>query len=152
MPIGPIQARMNYLFETMTLKRIAHESQIPRIDLYRLNRYGTALPQEHRGKFQSYYQKRVYEGLTIKGMSQSQAMRFSWSAPDTVKDVSRRMTILVDYLSDGVYLNLRARAERDGEIWDEQDLRRRAREAILEGLENSNKNVEDWERYVEPSR
>lgn len=82
-------------------------------------------------------------------MSAGQARRFSWYTPEGVDDYRDRMAKVVNFYTDGAYKKRIWKLDKEGVKYNNVDVRDEMREKVKEGLRNSRKTIEDWEKYSE---
>lgn len=141
------QDRLLFMTDFMSRKGISRQANISLYRLRRLEREGISLTGSELSRFTNLSRNLAYSDLRIRGFNVRQARRFRSVSIVNLRLTHGRMEKIQDYLSRGVYIQMKRSRDRLGVPYDENDLWRQAQEALFEGLQKSTTTIEDWENY-----
>jgi len=148
MPDGQV-ARLSYCLRFLSLRAVSRQANIPYTTLWRLKQGQTRLTGDYAKRLRNIYQRTVYHHLRDLGFPAHSARRWSWYSPERVLEVEARFNLLVEELTTGVYASRVEKLEREGQPYSDVKVWKESEEAILEGLSQSDLDIEDWEKYLE---
>jgi hypothetical protein len=134
--------RMVYILEKRTQQWLSSISGIPQSTISRVKNNQINLPTKYASALRNVYQKEAYGNLKIVGASASQAKRFSWYIPETVKDVQSTLQETRSMLEVAW---LARKSMETGELLSGDALTNElklAEEAILDAMRKSPKTME----------
>ena len=142
--MNPLWSRqLGYLFGTVSDLFIARETGIPRSTLGFVRRGERKLPSIYTNQIRNTYQRTIYAEMKSYGFSATQARRFSWYAPETIRVQIIDYRLRVQEMSLGVMTNRITTFENEGIAYDEISEYEKAFADVEEGLRNSKAPVED---------
>lgn len=139
--------RISYIREQQSRRWIARNANIPVSTLARTELENRPLPAKHRQSLRNIYASQANKRLRGLGMSSRQAFRFMNIDPEKLKLTEARMLDITSRLTSGAVVSIATAKEKRGEFVDTDLIAIEARESILEGLQRSNKTIEQWEGY-----
>ena len=122
---------------------IARQTGIPRSTLGFVRRGERKLPSIYTNQIRATYQRTIYEEMKSFGYSATQARRFSWYAPETVRVQLIDYRLRVQEMALGVMTNRIKTFENEGIAYDEVSEYERAFVDVEEGLRRSKASYED---------
>lgn len=141
------QSRLMFMTDFMSRKGIARQANISLYRLRLLEREGVSLRGAELSRLTSLSRNLAYSDLRIRGFNTRQARRFRDVSIDNLRLTHKRMENIQDYLSSGVYVQMKRSKDRLGIPYNEDDLWREAQEALFKGLQDSKSTIEEWENY-----
>jgi hypothetical protein len=135
--------RLSFVWETRTQSYISSQTGIPQSTISKVVNGLIDLPSKYASQVRNLYQREAYSNLFVSGASSSQAKRFSWYIPETVKDVVETLNVARAELE--VAWLARKSYSSDTPLTGDEILaiRKDAEDAILEALHKSKKTIED---------
>lgn len=139
--------RLSYLMEKTSLRSISRQTGISYTQVWRYSKGLIDVPSGFDKAIRNTYQRTVYNTVRDIGMSTSQARRFSWMSPESASRIEKKMSTMVDMMTEGSLTNSQIAHERRGLAFDRDAVRQDYKWSIQEGLRNSDKTLEEWENY-----
>jgi len=90
--------RLTYLLDHMDIAQISAITEIPSATVSYVLSQGGRIDQQYERPLRNLYQRTVYADLRKQGLSPTQARRFSWYSPNTVRSVESQTNTMVDTL------------------------------------------------------
>jgi hypothetical protein len=110
----------------MTQADIARNASIPSSTMSYVMRGERELPSTYNPNLRNLYQRTAYKALREKGMSTTQARRFSWYAPSKIVEVLQQAIDIVQKISSARFAKYKEYLQSIGQYTTD--------EAVLESL------------------
>ena len=123
---------------------MSRETGIPRSTLGFVRRGERKLPSGYQSSVRNLYEREAYRRMRETGFSRTQARRYQWYAPESIRLKESEMKLLVNRYTTGVVGMETAKLRRAGVSFDMDKLWKDAKAKIIAGLQKSKEPVETF--------
>lgn len=145
--MGALEDRLEYILETNSQSEVSRQTGIPQSTISYVASGQRSLPTKYDRQLRNMYQREAYKNIYDIIPNSTNANRYKWYAPSTVRSVQKELQEITDYLTEGAIGAHFSNLGRDASMDEIETAWPAMHEAVVRGMAASPYSLDEWRDY-----